>query len=264
MASPRPARPLHASVPIGTDEVALLGTVLSVWAHPDDETYLAGGLMAALRDAGQRVVCVTATRGEAGDPTADDTGRAELARLRTTELTAALRLLGVHEHRWLDYPDDGCSTVDPVEAASRLSQVLEEVEPDTVLTFGPDGFTGHPDHRTVSAWTDGALAGFAGTPRLLHAVAPHGSLELGDQYGVYALGAPRQCRDHELAVRLALEGACLDRKIAALRCQHSQTAGLIDAMGVQAFATWVGVEAFATPASPTPAAAAAAGRRAAQ
>ena len=37
-----------------------------VWAHPDDETYLAGGLSAALTDAGQRVVCVTATRGEAG------------------------------------------------------------------------------------------------------------------------------------------------------------------------------------------------------
>ena len=45
-----------------------LGTVLGVWAHPDDEAYLAGGLMAAAVDAGARVVCVTATRGERGTP----------------------------------------------------------------------------------------------------------------------------------------------------------------------------------------------------
>ena len=45
-----------------------LGTVLGVWAHPDDEAYLSGGLMAMARDAGSRVVCVTATRGELGTP----------------------------------------------------------------------------------------------------------------------------------------------------------------------------------------------------
>jgi LmbE family N-acetylglucosaminyl deacetylase len=60
--------------------LATLGTVLTVWAHPDDETYLAGGLLAALTDAGHRVVCVTATRGEAADPTADRTARDELVR----------------------------------------------------------------------------------------------------------------------------------------------------------------------------------------
>src|SRR5687767_15747549 len=44
--------------------VAGLGTVLGIWAHPDDEAYLSGGLMAMARDHGSRVVCVTATRGE--------------------------------------------------------------------------------------------------------------------------------------------------------------------------------------------------------
>ena len=43
-----------------------LGTILGVWAHPDDETYLSAGLMAAAADAGSRVVCITATRGEGG------------------------------------------------------------------------------------------------------------------------------------------------------------------------------------------------------
>ena len=84
-----------------------LGTVLTVWAHPDDETYLASGLLAALADAGHRVVCVTATRGEAADPDATPDERAALAEVRTRELAAALALLGVTEHHWLDHPD-GC------------------------------------------------------------------------------------------------------------------------------------------------------------
>ena len=49
---------------ITSDDVAELGTILGIWAHPDDEAYLSGGLMALARDNGQRVVCVTATRGE--------------------------------------------------------------------------------------------------------------------------------------------------------------------------------------------------------
>ena len=44
-------------------DVSALGTVLGIWAHPDDEVYLSGGLMAMARDRGQRVVCVTATLG---------------------------------------------------------------------------------------------------------------------------------------------------------------------------------------------------------
>ena len=43
-----------------------LGTVLAVWAHPDDESFVAGGLLAAASDAGSRIVCLTATRGEHG------------------------------------------------------------------------------------------------------------------------------------------------------------------------------------------------------
>jgi LmbE family N-acetylglucosaminyl deacetylase len=45
------------------------GTILSIWAHPDDETYLAGGVMAAASANGQRVVCVTATDRGGGCPT---------------------------------------------------------------------------------------------------------------------------------------------------------------------------------------------------
>src|SRR3954462_1292944 len=124
-----------------------LGTVLSVWAHPDDETYLGGGLMSEAVRRGNRVVCVTATRGELGSPDEERwPSGAPLAEVRTKELMEALAELGVAEHIWLDYPAGGCIDVDAAEAVDRLRTIIADVGPDTVLTFGPDGITGHDDH----------------------------------------------------------------------------------------------------------------------
>src|SRR5688572_15104343 len=158
---------------ITSDDVAELGTILGIWAHPDDEAYLSGGLMALARDNGQRVVCVTATRGERGTPDPVAWPPDRLAAERTRELASCLAVLGVHEHHWLDYADGECAGADPDGAAERLSAVIDDLRPDTVLTFGPDGITGHPDHRTVSAWT-GAAFDRAAPPgaRLLHAAVP--------------------------------------------------------------------------------------------
>jgi LmbE family N-acetylglucosaminyl deacetylase len=228
-----------------------LGTVLTIWAHPDDEAYLAGGLLAALTEAGQRAVCVTATRGEAADPSSGPEERAALAAVRTVELENALAILGVSEHRWLDHPDGGCATVDTDTAAERLAELVDEIRPDTVITFGPDGFTGHPDHRTVSAWTDIGLqrATYGGSARLLHAVAQRNALdvEIIERFNVYELGEPRFCTDDEIALRLLLEGAALERKVEALAAQTSQTAALIEAIGRERFAAWVAAECFAAP-----------------
>jgi LmbE family N-acetylglucosaminyl deacetylase len=148
-----------------------LGTVVGVWAHPDDEAYLAGGVMAMARAAGSRVVCVTATSGERGtaDPQVDS-----LAAVRILELARSLEILGVVEHHALGLPDGGCADLDPAGPVARLAAILDEVAPDTVLTFGPDGVTGHPDHRTVSAWTSVAVARAAPRTRLLHAAVPAG------------------------------------------------------------------------------------------
>ena len=92
-------RPSHDDAADVTIDVTSLGTTMMVWAHPDDETYLVGGLTAMLRDRGARVVRVTATRGEAGGPVAGAAARARLADVRTRELEGALRLLGVERAR---------------------------------------------------------------------------------------------------------------------------------------------------------------------
>jgi LmbE family N-acetylglucosaminyl deacetylase len=232
-----------------TTLVDALGTVLTVWAHPDDEAYLAGGVLAALRDHGHRAVCVTATRGEAADPKATPAERAELAAVRTRELEAALGLLGVAEHHWLDLPDGGCADVDPDVPVGRLLALVDEARPDTVLTFGPDGFTGHPDHRAVSRWVDQAVRRSATRPAVLHAVAPAEVVdpELDEEFGVFELGRPRECTDDEVAFRLPLDGPALDRKVAALLAQESQTSGLVAAVGLERFRAWVASESYAPP-----------------
>ena len=236
-------------------ELTRLGTTVLVWAHPDDETYLSGGTAAALVDLGHRVVAVTATRGEAGGPDTTPAVLAETAQVRTAELEEAMRLLGVTEHVWLDYADGGCAEADPEPAVRRLAELFDDIRPDTVLTFGPDGFTGHPDHRTVSHWVDLALARSSAAPLLLHAVATAQDRvdpELDEDYAVFELGQPRMCEPDELALRHVLDPANLRRKVAALRAQASQTAGLIEAVGLERYTAWVAVEGFAEPA-PVPA-----------
>src|SRR5687767_5080808 len=150
-------------------DVAGLGTILGIWAHPDDEAYLSGGLMAMARDVGSRVVCVTATRGELGTPDPETWPPQRLAAERTVELARCLEVLGVSEHHWLGYGDGRCADAPASEAAGSLCDRIDALRPDTVLTFGPDGITGHPDHQAVSAWVTAAFDRAAPPgARLLH------------------------------------------------------------------------------------------------
>jgi LmbE family N-acetylglucosaminyl deacetylase len=237
-------------------DVARLGTVLGIWAHPDDEVYLSAGLMAAARAADNRVVVATATRGERG--TEDPVGLppAVLAPLRVRELAASLALLdgggGGVEHHFLG-ERTGHSYLDgalgPSErAVGELTELVERVAPDTVVTFGPDGMTGHPDHRAVSAWTDQAIArADVPQPRLLHAVVVADWVrEFGDALVPMDDGGDAfpVCPQEHLAVDLDLDTAALDVKIAALRAHASQTEALAAALGPRRYRAAVAAEWF--------------------
>ncbi|HYN75228.1 MAG TPA: PIG-L family deacetylase [Candidatus Limnocylindria bacterium] len=229
--------------------VAGLGTILGVWAHPDDEAYLSGGLMAIAREAGSRVVCVTATHGELGtnDPVTWRPPR--LAAERTKELVQSLVTLGVREHEWLRYPDGGLEAVDEVEAVDRIVAVIENVRPDTVLTFGPDGFTGHTDHCVVSAWTTTAFDQAAhADARLLYAAYPERRLSrwsgVNERYGIFPSGYPICFPGGDLAVDLELDEEIAGVKARALKAQVTQTSGLIQEMGLARYTDWVADEAF--------------------
>lgn len=139
-------------------DIAQLGTILGVWAHPDDESWCMGGLLARASKNGQRTVCITASCGEAGI-TSDETKwpQAKLAEIRTKELEESLQILGVTEHHWLRCNDGEMASIDSRNCVSRIKQIIEEVQPDSVFTFGADGLTGHSDHIAIRNWTITAL-----------------------------------------------------------------------------------------------------------
>ena len=231
-----------------------LGTILGVWAHPDDEAYLTAGLMAIARDAGRRVVCVTATRGEAGFPPDDTRSPAERSALRTAELAECLRILGVTEHRWLEYPDGGCGQVPDAEAIDRVAAIVEEVRPDTVLTFGPDGGTGHSDHIAAHRWATAAFGRVAPSgARLLYATRTTQWVEMVglDRNSDDVMMVPglrsEAVEPDALAVQLTCSDPILDRKIAALRAQRSQVEGFERVMGEAGYRALNREEAFRSP-----------------
>ena len=226
--------------------MAELGTVLSVWAHPDDEAYLCGGLMAAAVDAGSRVVCVTATRGELGvtDPVRWPPER--LAEIREAEMADCLRALGVTEHHWLGYPDGGCASVDLSAGSAAVAALIEQIRPETVLCFAPDGQTGHPDHIAVHQWTAeavrrtgiGTLHVVANTPEFLDA-----HLARFIEFGAI-VGDPPVPWTGPLSVDLLLTPDLLDRKMAALAAQASQTEALRALVGEQWYREVFSIERF--------------------
>ena len=230
--------------------VAELGTVLGVWAHPDDEAYLSGGVMALARAAGSRVVCVTATRGELGTPDPVAWPPHRLAAERTAELARCLEVLGVSEHHWLGYRDGTCAQVRASDAEERLCALIERIRPDTVLTFGPGGITGHPDHQAVSAWTGAAFARAAPPgSRLLHAAIAERRVgadnDVAAELGVYQAGYPVTTPGDRLTVDLVFDPDTAARKVRALRAQATQTAALIEHLGLVRYTAWVGEESFA-------------------
>ena len=151
-------------------DAASLGTILGVWAHPDDDIFLTAGLMATAVRAGNRVVDVTATRGEGGSMDEERWPPATMGAVRTKELLRSLEILGVTEHRFLEGPVDVDMDEHLDEAgAAQVLAIVAEVQPDTILTFGPDGMTGHQAHMDVCRWATEAFEAAAkpGRPAVL-------------------------------------------------------------------------------------------------
>jgi len=124
------------------NDIKTLGTILCVFAHPDDETFTMGGVIAAASQKGQRIICVTATHGEGGVQDGSRWPAATLGQTRAAELEEALKILGVTEHYWLDYADGACTSADAEAAAGKVAAIIRTSQPDSIFSFGPDGLTG--------------------------------------------------------------------------------------------------------------------------
>ena len=166
---------------------------MAVLAHPDDESLGFGGTLAKYASEGAEVFLVTATRGESGrfrghrPDHPQHPGPLELAKIREDELRAAASVLGVREVSILKYRDQELDRANPGEAIAAIAGHIRRVRPDVILTFGPDGAYGHPDHIAISQFTTAAIVAAAGSE------FPHEEIEAAPAHAVskfYYLALP--------------------------------------------------------------------------
>jgi LmbE family N-acetylglucosaminyl deacetylase len=151
-------------------------TLVAVFAHGDDEGAVAPILARYARE-GAEVYLIIATDGAQGGAHTSIPRGPELARVRSEEARCATDALGIHAPILLGFPDAHLGSY--MEQPERLFQLtarvqgeLQRLRPDAVITWGPDGATGHPDHRLVSnVVTQLVRAGAPGVPERLFYVS---------------------------------------------------------------------------------------------
>lgn len=195
--------------------------LLAVFAHPDDEVYRPGGTLALLARRGLRVHVLAATRGEAGscgDPPLCQAD--ELAAVRERELRCACAALGIQPPRLLDYGDGTLADVNEEVAVTRVMAAVEEFSPQILLTWPPDGLSGHPDHVAVSRWTTlvfqrAEVWGPDAPVALYHVVLPCSVAQ--------SLGMSHLHTVPDGQVTLAVDVTPVwEEKLAAIRCHRTQ------------------------------------------
>ena len=154
----------------GTFAQTTTRTLVAVWAHADDEGPV-GPILARYAREGVQVYMIIATDGAQGTANASIPAGPAIAKLRVEEARCATQALGIHPPILLGFPDGalGNYVADPsilYRLTQRLHDELRRLRPDVLITWGPDGGYGHPDHRLISSIvTQLARAGAPGVPQ---------------------------------------------------------------------------------------------------
>ena len=150
--------------------------LMAILAHPDDESLGNGGMLAKYAAEGIEISLVVATRGERGWPGKESEypGLEALGKIREAEVLEAASVLGIHSVQFLGYLDGELDQAHPAEILACIVGHLRRVKPDVVVTFGPYGGYGHPDHIAISQFTTAAIVEAANPQSLYYRnLAPH-------------------------------------------------------------------------------------------
>ncbi len=197
--------------------------ILVLTAHPDDESYLAGGTIFANSQAGGQTFLICATLGEKGMSHLQvKVDEPELEKIRDQELTHAAEALGVTEVTRFHFPD-GKVDQHEQELFTKVSKLWVEIRPEIIISFGADGITGHKDHKAVSRVAE-QLAKHFYTPLATFCVAHQMASEAMDW-----IQTRRHTKDHyenisatdyqEENIIIPIDG---EIKMKALKCYGSQ------------------------------------------
>ena len=174
------------------------GGLAAVLAHPDDESFGCAGALALAHAAGKTTRLLVATRGEAG--TADGIPDASFGDTREAELICAARTIGLDEVSILDGYADGGIADEPFDRlVDEIAAWLADRRPAAVITFGPHGVTGHPDHVVVGSatrWAVEKLSESGVAPNAIYVISP-----IFDPGGnLYDLSAEEQAATHRIEI----------------------------------------------------------------
>lgn len=199
-------------------------TLLAVFAHPDDETMVGPLLAHYARQPDRRVYLAIVTNGDKGvTPFANVPAGEALAAVRVKEAECACEALNTQPPILLGFPDGGLASAQVLaEAAARLKTIIDEVRPDAIVTWGPDGGYGHPDHRLVSAIVTQIVQAGGVTRNLFYAGLPKSRM---DSDAVKELHFPAPFApvvDELLNVRVPYAAEDAARAKQSLTCHKSQ------------------------------------------
>jgi len=135
-----------------------MNSILAVTAHPDDESFILGGTLAVCGRRGWKAGLFCMTDGQAGR-TGGLVERAGLGPWRRAELEQACAVLGIEHLMMPGYMDGALEELGDERGTACVRDAIEDFGADVVLTFGPEGASGHPDHRCVWRWSRAAAAG---------------------------------------------------------------------------------------------------------
>jgi len=201
-------------------------TLVAVFAHGDDEG-AAAPILARYAREGVQVYLMIATDGAQGGAHTSIPRGPELARIRSDEARCAADALGIHAPILLGFPDAqlGNYMEDPTrlfQLTARVQGELQRLRPDAVITWGPDGATGHPDHRLVSSVvTQLVRAGAPGVPeRLFYASLPvEGFRAMNPARGEPPLLVPQE---KYFSMRVAFTAADFEAARRSASCHRTQ------------------------------------------
>lgn len=219
------AAPLSCALPAATPahdtpEDRLPHRILAVFAHPDDERH-AGPLLARYAREGVVIDLVIATDGSKGvREHAGIPAGPELARARAAEARCAAEQLGIRPPHLLGLEDAGLASFAALgRLREQLLRLQRELDPDVVITFGPEGSTGHPDHRLVSsAVTEIVQAAGGQRPRLFYVSAPAERLAAAPPSAPLPIGVPERL----LTVRIAFTERDRGAAVRSFACHATQ------------------------------------------
>jgi LmbE family N-acetylglucosaminyl deacetylase len=219
------------------------GLILLVFAHPDDETSAAGGITAKYVSQGHTVDLVTATGGEKGTRLEVPEG-VETATVRAKEQRTATAITGIRDIYRLGYIDGELEEANFNEVTCKVLEVMDKVQPEAMITFGPDGISGHPDHvaigRAATAAFEKAIKRGGRLRKLYYVAIPESAFASVEQGEV---GDVITRPDDEITTVIDISGF-LETKLRALGKYRSQEDArwLVDMFRQAGESSWAGQE----------------------